>query len=401
VPTIEFAHPRDQASVADVAKQCGLRVDPPALFGHSAARVWVARAEGNGVVGFLHAWEVADELQIHDLATRSAWRRQGVGRALLGAALDYGRARGLRTALLEVRSTNQAAVALYRAAGFVTGRCRPGYYADGEEAVEMQLALTAPPKRRVVAPLVERRGISDTYHVLTFHVADGLDAMPGQFLMARGSDWSDAPLLARPMSCLSGGTQPSVLIKVVGDGTRRMARAEPGERFTLLGPLGNHWPAPDPGRIQLLVAGGVGVAPLLFLGRQLAAGGLRPMAIYGGRSARDLPLSDELAQVSDLSITTEDGSRAVEGRVTDVLARIARPGMEVFTCGPHRMMAAVAAICEERGVECHASLETRMACGYGVCLGCAVPLHGQDYLYACVDGPCVDARRIDWNRDRA
>ena len=401
MPTIELAQPRDEAAVADLAKQCGLGADAPALFGHPAARVWVARTEGNDVVGFLHAWEVADELQIHALATGSAWRRQGVGRALLGAALDYGRARGLRTALLEVRSANRAAVALYQTAGFVPGRRRPGYYADGEEAVEMQLSLVARPKRRVVAPLVKRQSIGDVYHVLTFHVADGLDALPGQFLMARGSDWSDSPLLGRPMSCLSGGTQPSVLIKVVGDGTRRMARAEPGERFTLLGPLGNHWPAPDPGRVQLLVAGGVGVAPLLFLGRQLAAGGARPMALYGGRSARDLPLSDELAQVSDLSITTEDGSRAVRGRVTDVLTRVARPGMEVFTCGPHRMMAAVAAICEERGLDCHASLETRMACGYGVCLGCAVPLRGEDYLYACVDGPCVDARRIDWNRDGA
>jgi dihydroorotate dehydrogenase electron transfer subunit len=395
---IELAQPRDQSAVAELAQQCGLGVDPPALFSHPAARVWVARAEDHGVMGFLYAWEVADELQIQDLATGSAWRRQGVGRALLGAALDYGRAQGLRTALLEVRSTNRAAVALYRSAGFVPVRRRPGYYADGEEAVELGLALAARPKRHVIAPLLECQNIGNAYHVLRFDVPDGLDALPGQFLMARGIDWSDAPLLPRPMSYLSGGTEPSVLVKAVGDGTRRMASAAPGERFGLLGPLGNHWPAPDPGRTQVLVGGGCGIAPLLFLARQLADGGGRPVALYGGRTALDLPLSDELAEVTDISVSTEDGSRGVRGLVTELLARVAGPGMEVFTCGPCRMMAAVASICEERGLECHASLETRMACGYGVCLGCAVPVRGGGYLYACQEGPCVDARRIDWDR---
>ncbi len=234
------------------------------------------------------------------------------------------------------------------------------------------------------------------YHVLTFDVPEGVDARAGQFAMVRGVEWGDSPLLPRPMSYLTAGTTPSILIKVVGEGTTRMARAEPGEPFSLLGPLGNCWRPPTPGRRPVLVAGGVGVAPLLFLARDLQQAGARPICLYGGRSARDLPLDDEVGEVSDLSISTEDGSRGSRGRVTELLESVLESDMEVFTCGPDRMMAAVAAICAARNVPCEASLETPMACGYGVCLGCPVPLVGGGYLYACTEGPCVDARRVDW-----
>jgi dihydroorotate dehydrogenase electron transfer subunit len=177
-----------------------------------------------------------------------------------------------------------------------------------------------------------------------------------------------------------------------------MARAEPGEPFTLLGPLGKPWRRHDPARRQLLVAGGVGIAPLLFLARTLVHAGRRPLAIYGGRTAKDLPLDDELSEVADLTVTTEDGSRGVHGRVTAALAGLLEKDVEVFTCGPERMMAAVARECAARDVPCEVSLETPMACGYGVCLGCPVPAAGGGYWYACTEGPCIDARKIDWER---
>ena len=235
------------------------------------------------------------------------------------------------------------------------------------------------------------------YHVLTFNLPEAVDARPGQFAMVRGAEWGDSPLLPRPMSYLSGGNTPSILIKVVGDGTLRMARAEPGEPFSLLGPLGNCWRPPTPEKRAVLVAGGVGVAPLLFMARDLSNTGVRPVCLYGGRSARDLPLDDDLGEVSELSVATEDGSRGTRGRVTDLLERMLEADMQVYTCGPDRMMAKVAEICAARGIPCEASLETPMACGYGVCLGCPVPLTGGGYLYACTEGPCVDARRVDWS----
>jgi dihydroorotate dehydrogenase electron transfer subunit len=255
-------------------------------------------------------------------------------------------------------------------------------------------------KRRLVTlTLLRRESIGGLYHVLTFEDPEGSEALPGQFTMVRGAEWGDAPLLPRPMSYLTAGHTPSILIKVIGEGTLRMGRAEPGEPFTLLGPLGQPWRAPSSGRRVVLVAGGVGVAPLLFLARELAAAGEpKPLAVYGGRSARDLPLDDELGELTELHTTTEDGSRGTRGRVTDVLGELLGPGREVFTCGPDRMMAKVAELCAARDVPCEASLETPMACGYGVCLGCPVPTTDGAYLYACTQGPCVDARRVDWSR---
>jgi dihydroorotate dehydrogenase electron transfer subunit len=261
--------------------------------------------------------------------------------------------------------------------------------------------LRLPKRSQVTLPLLRRESIGGLYHVLTFDHPEGSAALPGQFTMVRGAEWGDAPLLPRPMSYLTAGTTPSILIKVIGEGTLRMGRAEPGEPFTLLGPLGRPWRSPSPGRRTVLVAGGVGVAPILFFARALAAeaaGGPKPLAIYGGRSSRDLPLDDVLAELCELVVTTEDGSRGVRGRVTDVLGDALGPDREVYTCGPDRMMAKVAELCAKRDVRCDVSLETPMACGYGVCLGCPVPTGDGGYLYACTEGPCVDARRVDWSR---
>jgi NAD(P)H-flavin reductase len=104
------------------------------------------------------------------------------------------------------------------------------------------------PRRQIVAPLLRRESIREAYHVLTFDVPEGMPAEAGQFAMVRGTEWGDAPLLPRPMSYLSAGTRPSILIKVVGEGTLRMARAEPGEPFAILGPLGLPWRAANPNR---------------------------------------------------------------------------------------------------------------------------------------------------------
>ena len=262
------------------------------------------------------------------------------------------------------------------------------------------MSMRVPAKRRLATvTLLRRESIGGLYHVLTFEDPHGGAALPGQFTMVRGAEWGDAPLLPRPMSYLTAGNTPSILIKVIGEGTLRMGRAEPGEPFTLLGPLGEPWRAPSVGRRVVLVAGGVGVAPLLFLARALsAAGGQKPIAIYGGRTARDLPLDDELSELAELHTTTEDGTRGTRGRVTDVLGELLGPDREVFTCGPDRMMAKVAELCAARDVPCEASLETPMACGYGVCLGCPVPTRDGAYIYACTQGPCVDARRVDWSR---
>jgi dihydroorotate dehydrogenase electron transfer subunit len=255
-------------------------------------------------------------------------------------------------------------------------------------------------KRRLVQlPLLRRESMGPNYHVLTFEADEDIVAFAGQFAMVRGAAWGQAPLLPRPMSLLEPGRRPSILIKIVGEGSRRLAHASPGEPFDLLLPLGNRWsPCPET-HLPLLVAGGVGVAPLLFFARELAAQGRSSVTLYGGRSANDLPLHDELAKVSEVHLLTEDGSRGTKGRVTALLEPVIKDAgrpVKIYTCGPDRMMAAVAAIAEKAGAACEASLETPMACGYGVCLGCPVRRTAGGYLYACVDGPCVDARAVAW-----
>jgi dihydroorotate dehydrogenase electron transfer subunit len=258
--------------------------------------------------------------------------------------------------------------------------------------------------------LHRRDSIGSAYHVLTFQAERAIDVAAGQFAMVRSETWGAAPLLPRPMSLLTGGERPSILIKVVGEGTRRMAVASGGEPFLLLAPLGKPWSRGTAGRRPVLVAGGVGVAPLLFLAREMAAAraaskvdeGPPALVLYGGRTAADLPLDRELSAVSEMRVATEDGSRGTRGRVTALLAEaldqasVHKQAIQVYTCGPHGMMAAVASMCAERGVPCEVSLETPMGCGYGVCLGCPVAKKAGGFLYACTEGPCVDAAAIDW-----
>ena len=264
-----------------------------------------------------------------------------------------------------------------------------------------QPSVERPRPRLTKTHLLRRETIGSCHHVLTFETPDGEAAQSGQFMMIRSPEWGQAPLLSRPMSYLSGGTTPSILVKVCGEGSARLGRSEAGEPFLLLGPLGSGWRTPAVGQKQILVAGGVGIAPLLFLARQLAKTEDRPTLLYGGRSERDLPLADDAAEFCQVEMSTEDGSIGHRGRVTDLLEKHLKEGAEVYTCGPNQMMAAVARLCAAAHVPCDVSLEAPMACGYGVCLGCAVPAAHGGYLYACVTGPCIDAGHVDWNRAHA
>lgn len=253
--------------------------------------------------------------------------------------------------------------------------------------------------RQVVVALLRRDSIGASHHVLTFDSERDLQAVPGQFAMVRGAHWGESPFLPRPMSLLTAGRRPSILIKVVGEGTRRLASSEPGDLFSLHAPLGRGWSSCPENRTPILVAGGVGICPLLFLARGLAEQGRRALALYGGRSALELPLDDELSEVADLRIATEDGSLGQLGRVTTLLEKSleeTKGRAKVYACGPRAMMARVVQMCRAADAPCEVSLETMMGCGYGVCLGCAVAKVGGGYLYACSEGPCVDGHAIAW-----
>jgi dihydroorotate dehydrogenase electron transfer subunit len=217
--------------------------------------------------------------------------------------------------------------------------------------------------------------------------------------MLRG-DWGRDPLLPRPISLLSVAPEgrADLLAKSIGRGTQLLEKASPGTRVSVLGPLGNGFPEPVPDGLDLLVAGGVGLPPLFMQAEHAARRGLidRCEMIYGGRTSRDLVLLSEMRGMGLAScLATEDGSVGRRGRVTAGLeARIdhhlaakREQKLRVLACGPREMLWAVARIAEPHGIECYLSMEEQMACGIGVCLGCAVPARSQPFRYTCSEGP--------------
>jgi len=229
-------------------------------------------------------------------------------------------------------------------------------------------------------------------------------ANPGQFVMLRPAESLD-PLLRRPFSIhrlvRSGDAVEGIelLYKVVGPVTQRMAALRTGDELDLLGPLGTGFKLPDaPGRI-VLVAGGIGIAPLMFLALRLREHGadLTTCRLFlGGRSRNDLLCRRDFEQLGiPVHHTTDDGSSGDQCLVTQPFERqtVQQPPDLIYACGPMDMLRCVIGVAATRRVPCQVSIETMMACGIGACLGCAVEsrLSPQRYLHACLDGPVFDA----------
>lgn len=251
----------------------------------------------------------------------------------------------------------------------------------------------------VLVPLAATIPLAPGTFVLRFAGCGFLaGTLPGQFVMLRGADWGTDPLLPRAFSLLDvRGDEVDILIKTSGKASRLLERALPGARFSLLGPLGTSFPAPAADRHDWLVAGGVGLAPLYMHARRAQALGLerRVTMYYGGRSAPDLVMLDDIARTGcELVLATDDGSRGMRGRVTEAVARalaVLPPGAlpSLMACGPDPMLIATARVARESGAPCWLSLEGEMACGIGTCLACAVPCKGRPFRYTCVDGPVL------------
>jgi len=231
------------------------------------------------------------------------------------------------------------------------------------------------------------------------------DALPGQFVMIR-ADWGRDLINPRPFSVLEvhDARKFSLLLKVFGRGSARLQEAEVGEVLACTGILGSSFPTADVGQTQLLVAGGVGLPPMLFQAERATMAGQKVELFYGGRSAVDLVLLERLERLGvPCTLATEDGSKGVRGRVTLPFgtrlaeAKAACESVAVLTCGPTPMLRAVRKLGLDAEVPTYVSLEEQMACGIGVCLGCAVPVHGErPYKYCCDSGPVFDAREIRW-----
>lgn len=226
-------------------------------------------------------------------------------------------------------------------------------------------------------------------------------AKPGQFVMVRVAESTD-PLLRRPFSICNtrNGDTLLLLYRVVGKGTRIMAEIGTGKQLSIMGPLGQGFRVTERNQSVFLVAGGLGLAPLVFFAELV--GERRCILFTGYGSGADIiPLERIGSEGIQTFIATEDGSKGHKGLVTELLEeKLVGAGHDmVCACGPLPMLRKVAAICLEKGVDCQVSLESAMACGLGACQGCAVkaaPGADRSYLHVCGDGPVFDASSIDW-----
>lgn len=227
------------------------------------------------------------------------------------------------------------------------------------------------------------------------------EAWPGQFVNLRTTQGLD-PLLRRPISIFLTDPVEGLLYlwyQVVGKGTSLLAKLIPGDLVDLIGPLGKGF-GEISGRKAALVGGGMGIAPLIFLGHALAENN-QIAAFFGGRSAQHLPPTELLPRMEGF-VATEDGSAGYQGFVTDILAHwleTERPEI-IYACGPQGMLNQVYKLAEQHNIALQVSLETTMACGVGACLGCtcekAVAEDGS-WFKVCQDGPVFWAKEVKWD----
>lgn len=244
-------------------------------------------------------------------------------------------------------------------------------------------------------------------------------ATPGQFLHIRCSD-ALSPLLRRPISiAMAEGRQGTVeiLYRAVGAGTRLMARKRRGDVLDIMGPLGHGFPLPHSAKYPVLVGGGMGMAPLLFLAKNILdsrksskkseSPGSRDalkmlhspytgIVLAGFSTAGDVFGLDFMKDCGfKVEVCTDDGTCGYKGFPTDLLEKYLNPVDIIYACGPAPMLAKVKTLAERAGIPAYVSLEERMACGVGACLGCAVKAAGGGFLKVCKDGPVFDTSSVD------
>ena len=221
---------------------------------------------------------------------------------------------------------------------------------------------------------------------------------PGQFAEIR-IDGSPTTFLRRPISINfvdKGRNEVWFLVRLAGDGTRQLAKVKKNDIVNVILPLGNGFTMPTvPSDRLLLIGGGVGTAPLLFLGEQLKKQGCKPIFLLGARSDKDLLQMDSFAAYGEVYVTTEDGSAGEKGYVTQHSILKEKRFEQIYTCGPKPMMMSVAQYAKSNNIDCEVSLENTMACGIGACL-CCVENTTEGHLCVCKDGPIFNINKLLW-----
>lgn len=220
----------------------------------------------------------------------------------------------------------------------------------------------------------------------------------GQFVQVRVDD-AQHTYLRRPISIHDVDYQNrtiTLLVQRVGEGTNKMSDTEIGDTLNIIYPLGNGFTIPEnnEGNV-ILVGGGIGIAPLYYLGKMLKEKGIEPQFLLGGRSKSDLIMLEEFESVGKVYITTNDGSLGEAGFVTQHSIWKEKRFDMIYTCGPKPMMMAVTKIARENNIDCEVSLENLMACGLGACL-CCVENTIEGNVCVCKEGPVMNINKLLW-----
>lgn len=255
--------------------------------------------------------------------------------------------------------------------------------------------------KKYIADLIVTKNekLNPNYCLIKLSQQDPLPEMlPGQFIEIR-VDNSPATFLRRPISINyidKENNEIWLLIQIIGDGTRKLSELKEGESVNVMYPLGNSFSIPENKEKKLLlIGGGVGTAPMLYLGATLKEQGFNPIFLLGARTSDDLMQLDMFHLFGEVYTTTEDGSMGEKGYVTNHSILKTQSFDMVYTCGPKPMMMAVAGYAKKAGIPCEVSLENTMACGIGACL-CCVENTIEGHICVCTEGPVINTQKLTW-----
>jgi dihydroorotate dehydrogenase electron transfer subunit len=268
-------------------------------------------------------------------------------------------------------------------------------------------------KEDMTATILSNTEAAPEHYLMTLAVSKAFrDARPGQFVMLRPTG-RGFPFLGRPLGIYSlaqngNGARIEILYRAAGKGTKVISTLCEGDCIEILGPLGNRFELRPGMKTAVLMAGGIGIAPLVFLAESLRANappeGLKMILYIGARDSTSLLGIDRMKNYgAEVRVSTDDGSAGYRGPVTDLfrkdLASFDASKTEVFICGPNPMLKRVSEMIADHPIACQVLMEERMACGMGACLGCTIEVRtasGVEYRRVCADGPVFDLRSIVW-----